>query len=396
MSDRWEIKDELLAVAAAAGFEVSEAQLARWHRAGLLPRPQVRSLGRARGTQSLYPAGTSKRLIRVAEVHAREHRLGYAAWRLWWEDGGRLSKPARELLEAVAAKFDSDRAELAEVWDADQRGEEQAQQKIDELYRVAEEARLEPPLSEVRGRMGKESFARLLPLLVELGLGRLSGWDNNAEASEQATAFERGIGLAHARIGRAGAEPWLQDGIGPDLARLSEFISRHPMNELARASDDELDQARQQLRAFLATVTAAATYIGYLFGDEAFGFGPIARALKLEHPRRQAFFLLAFAGMRREPDLHVGIETLAALQPQAEAARRAQQAMEQMRIEVPGFEELFSPERLRAAQLDAHEAERLHADIAATANDHREEVDAFFAKHPELQQAIEPPDGPSG
>jgi hypothetical protein len=79
----FESKEELLAAAAKAGFEVSEAQLARWHRSGLLPRPQVRSLGRGKGTESLYPPGSSDRLVRVAELHVEEHRLANAGWRLW-------------------------------------------------------------------------------------------------------------------------------------------------------------------------------------------------------------------------------------------------------------------------------------------------------------------------
>src|SRR5438105_15226652 len=102
----FESKDELLAAASNAGFEVSEAQLARWHRAGLLPRPQVRSLGRGKGTESLYPPGTRQRLIRVAQVHVEEHRLANAAWRLWWEDGGPLTKSARRFLSQMAGGLD--------------------------------------------------------------------------------------------------------------------------------------------------------------------------------------------------------------------------------------------------------------------------------------------------
>src|SRR5581483_5237927 len=106
--------EELLAAASNAGFEVSEAQLARWHRARLLPRPQVRSLGRGQGTESLYPIGRSQRLVRVAQVHVDEHRLSNAAWRLWWEDGGPLTSSARRFLVKVASGLDKQREYVAD------------------------------------------------------------------------------------------------------------------------------------------------------------------------------------------------------------------------------------------------------------------------------------------
>jgi len=110
-----ETREQLLAAASAAGLAVSHAQLARWHRVGLLPRPQVRSLGRGRGTVSLYPPGSGQRLVRVAQLHQRERRLTSVAWRLWWDDGGPAPAPARELLAQVAQRWEQHRTHLTKL-----------------------------------------------------------------------------------------------------------------------------------------------------------------------------------------------------------------------------------------------------------------------------------------
>src|SRR6185312_3198062 len=75
---------ELLARATAAAHHVSETQLARWHRAGLLSRPRRRSLGRGRGTQTLYRAGTGDQLLALCEIHKRHKKLETVGWQLWW------------------------------------------------------------------------------------------------------------------------------------------------------------------------------------------------------------------------------------------------------------------------------------------------------------------------
>src|ERR1700719_2061533 len=126
MDDVWETRENVLESAVHAGHTVSPSQLGRLHRAGLLPAPDVRALGRGRGKESRYPLGTGARLIRVMEIHATERRLGYVAWRLWWQDGGAIPPPARELLAQLARSLDTQCEQLAAVLAGDEAGEPQA------------------------------------------------------------------------------------------------------------------------------------------------------------------------------------------------------------------------------------------------------------------------------
>lgn len=113
---RDETREELLDLAKAHGYSVTEHQLARWHREGLLPRPKQRSLGKGHGTQTIYPPGTGKQLLRLCKIHFddKEKRLLHVGWRLWWEDYEVSFELIRDFLSRVASKVDSGRRSLVD------------------------------------------------------------------------------------------------------------------------------------------------------------------------------------------------------------------------------------------------------------------------------------------
>ena len=67
------------------GTEISRSQLHRWQRGGVIPRPRQRGLGRDNGSDSLYPPGTTRQVIRVCELLKEDRSLTRARWRLWAE-----------------------------------------------------------------------------------------------------------------------------------------------------------------------------------------------------------------------------------------------------------------------------------------------------------------------
>jgi hypothetical protein len=73
---------DVLTLARQQGYSLSALQLVRWHRAGLLPRPQQQPLKAARGTCSLYPPGTGEQVLLLCSLHPRERRLAHLAWQL--------------------------------------------------------------------------------------------------------------------------------------------------------------------------------------------------------------------------------------------------------------------------------------------------------------------------
>ncbi len=399
-----ESKEDVLEAARAAGIAVTDAQLARWHRAGLLPRPDVQRLGRGKGTRSLYPAGTSARLIRVAKVHQQEHRLGHAAWRLWWEDGGPLSAPACTFLIGVARRLDVQREQIVQLVDGDAVGDSDAIREMDELYSSMENDRLPQPLGQARSRVGTTQFPTVGRMLLELVADRFEGFQADPETGvDDGALLEKSWGLDRARTDQlANAEPWLDGDLAPGLTKLSRLIASTPQLELAQSADTVLDVARVELKEFLVTITTTARMLEILFGPGAFGYGMFGQLFDLASAKGQATALLGWMLLRQDEGLHAGMRQFASLSPQAQATERLFDITNQLRDEVPELADVLSPERLGAAQLNAGENERLRDEIRAIADANRTRVDRFLARFPDLDelqslanQGTDVPDEPS-
>lgn len=110
-----QFREQVLLALAAAGFDVTGDQLARWHRAGLLARPRQRSLGRGLGTVIVCSPGTVEQAIALClcRIRTRHRSLSRAAFQLWWE--GFVVDPAqvKEPIRLAAAKLDADIAVIA-------------------------------------------------------------------------------------------------------------------------------------------------------------------------------------------------------------------------------------------------------------------------------------------
>jgi len=328
----------------------------------------------------------------VAQLHQRERRLTSVAWRLWWGDGGPVPVPARELLAQVAQRWEQDRNHLAELL-AGEAGEPEATAALDVIYHQAETGRLGRQLGQVRRNTGREGFSTVVRVLAEIGVGRFRGYEREASASDEESEtgalVERAMGLDRARSDRlVNAGPWLDGDPEVDFVRLSQALNTWPLAAGVSASEEELHQARAELRAFLMVISTMAPLFERLFGRAAFGLGTIARTLDLQTPDTQAFMLLAWLALRHDEALRDGMRSLGSLAPTAHATAQMAEVLEALRREVPAFGLVLSTERLAAAQQEVGEGERLRAEIARVGEEHRAAVNAFFVAHPEANELL--------
>jgi hypothetical protein len=100
-------RDAVLEAARQADFPISADQLARWHRAGLIPRPRQRALGRGLCTVTRYPAGTATQVIALCRIKSQHRSLDRAAFQLWWEGFTVESAQVRAPLAKAAAELNS-------------------------------------------------------------------------------------------------------------------------------------------------------------------------------------------------------------------------------------------------------------------------------------------------
>ncbi len=266
--------EELIALARTRGYRISRSQLARWHRLGLLPRPRTRSLGRGRGTRSIYPVGTGEGLLALCQIHKEEFRLPLVAWKLWWTGYNGSVEAARTLLQRVVATHGRYMRRVIGRGNLTERG-------LKFVEELQEKPLRDRRLRSVSKRVGRRSLAAAMPLVIEITSGTFEQWgdlDEDPESlakllgndsSEQATSIER-----------------LRSDPTP-LRDLSQLIRPAQIRKVVnKATDKELTRVRDEARSLLAT----SSKVGLRF--RALGFDPTEPLVQI------AFLLvwLAFHG----------------------------------------------------------------------------------------------------
>ncbi len=325
----------------------------------------------------------------MLEVRAREHRLTYVAWRLWWEDGGIIPAPAREVLIRAAASLENQREQLNASISEIEAGDPAEIAANERMLSEAAYGRLRGPLAEVRSNVGREQFATVVQTLISAGTGRRlhQASDGSLSAGSEALV-EQALGLEQGRTDHfANSEPWLGEA-GLDLARLSEIVASRSFRDLAHTDNLELDFARTEIQSLITTIVPIAKLIQQIHGKGAFGLGLVGRFFELSDPHSQAMILLSWLLLRTDPGLRAGLATIGALAPQAAASTRAHDLIIELRSEIPALASVLTDERLAASQIDEEAAGALTADIEALRAKDPYPFDTFFAKRPESQQLI--------
>jgi hypothetical protein len=389
LMDAGETAEALIAQMSSRGFHVTKTELARWHRAGLLPRPQRHSLGRGRGMFSIYPQGTADQLLALCTIHRSEKRLPYVAWCLWWEGYPISIASIRHFLEGAR-----------EQWQQGIEGLRQLHEHPEQLTKLLDHTAVirfsHKTLAQARKRVGRKNFPTFMRVLADVGSGTFEGYAINPETEvDERWIVEKGLGLQRARTNRlADAEPWLTGDTGVVLQELSSRLRHHPLGEdLSTMSESELTEARDQVRCFLAAFESISKTFDLMFSRGAFGFSVLASAIREFEPQDQAIMLL-FWRMLRSWGFGPNMDQL------LEVARQWQQrwfpifeGLEQLRSEVPVTAEILAPKQTGFA-LRWKLTMQAVLEVLSQLAEHPD-VKAFFTRHPKLTEVMEAGDGAS-
>jgi hypothetical protein len=385
----------LLAQAKAAGFEVSCSQLARWHRQGLLARPQQRALGRGKGTESLYPAGTSNQLLALCKILRQTRLLDQAGWCLWWEGFSVDKKHWMPAIEKAGQRWDAAVSEMSEAVDGDDADYLLKDSLIDDLDKLSETRTENRVIRRARKRVGKAQFSRLLRILLETAVGQFRSWDEIADTDDgendtDAKIAERGMGISRARKDRLGnAGPWLSGDIAAHLVTLSSLFARNRLADVYKAaSDEQLLQARDELRQLIRMFAGLGPLLEGIFGRHAFGFGTLSELDQSSSARLQAGLILLWLLVKQKSGMVQGMENLLRSVDAANVAINALRGLESLRSEVPAFAGALAPMRLSAAMRNPEEMKRLQVDLIRLFENNRKAVGAFLGRHPNFKLAI--------
>lgn len=270
----------LVEAAQRAGLLVTEEQIIRWHKAGIISRPQAPGLGRGRGRIPYYPPGTDRQLFEALRLHREYRNLNDVQWFLWWAGYPVDLGAVRRQLAMLASQVDYFRRSAV---DPDQEDlSEEVMRQIDE----ASERRLPPSLGRLRRRAGRSRFPTALRLIIQVMAGQFRGFESDAVSGqdEEQPILIDALGL---RSAQRGPDAWLPADVGPAVARMNQILSATSFTDLLeRTGDDQLATARDAARDLVTTLMQCDVRSHPAFK------GLATLATDVKKPRDQAWMVL--------------------------------------------------------------------------------------------------------
>lgn len=159
--------DDLIAAVGAADGPLTPRQVARWHRAGLLPTPVPRSRGAGGGRGKLYgyPIIAVRQLRALLALLKIKQRLAWVGYMLWWNGYVVGPRYVRDPLSKAAERLQSLRAAFETADSASDADLPAADAALDVAI-VKFLGKHRPPVSEIR----KGYYEMLLRTLVGVGV----------------------------------------------------------------------------------------------------------------------------------------------------------------------------------------------------------------------------------
>jgi hypothetical protein len=387
----WERGDDLRAFAAAAGYSVTKEQLARWHRAGLLPRPETRHRVGERGTESLYPPGTAVQLVVLCQLHATDHRLGHVGFRLWWAGFTVEASVIREFAAKVATDLDEASQSFAGFLDESGELTPAAAASLVDVKRAPSAVRQVHRRASKRGT-DPTGFAQLVTAVA-----RLTVRDDLQATPEHLDRLQQSLGLDAAQLGTLGdgeAVPQTEVSGGLELIQ-GLFVPGRFSEAIGEATDAELVATRDRARVMFGALSTLGKVLRDL--DSPVGIGLKLLSSALDEWTRSAeglcYLLLLALIVSVQDEMRRGMEELREpFEHWSSEGVRHWQLIQQLRADVPELRPILTPPRLRRSIESDTERKRLQDDLAKARRKYASKIDAVVAAHPEFAIGPEAPD----
>ena len=366
-----ETTDEVIAFAAARGFEVTRRQLAEWHRAGLLPKPDPAYGGRP-GSTSIYPHGTGERVVAICELKKTSRSNADLGWGLWWTGFAMPEQFVRKPLEAAALEWKESTSQIqrllgVERSEADDGSSDGAEpiptdELLDLLDRMMTARELRKVMTQARKRVGRERFPTVVLVLARVLTGNFTGYHVDPvtrDKEEERALVEKALGLERARTDQlADAPPWLAGDTEDAFIELSRQLRDSPPGAgIETVSMPELDQLRDEFKAISAMLTGWGAASEPMFGRGAFGLRSFLALEEDAQVKDQVMSLLLWRilrgtnlGSAMDMILPLAQQWLTQVQPSIAA-------IDLLRTEVPSIAAVMDPKRMGRALKSARAQE---------------------------------------
>jgi hypothetical protein len=366
---------ELLAAADCHGAKVSDDQLKRWRKAGLVPRPTVEHVTGTRGSRAQYPEWAVEQLVIVDRLHRTIHRLDALRVAVWWE--GHWVEPDA-LRASLIAPLDRLAAKARELTD----GAEDPFAAADAIVSATTIERASSGITSLlRKRLGGNAdLINLIWTFLSLGFGAPGPWTQDDRTNDPAPGFiellERATGTDRMRLSRTDAGSWIAPDF--DMAKFTEelqSVGAFDIEDMSRpireASNAALEQARVDAEMFYDRLHAIGQVLEDLRNEEilwlrALGALAPTDAADRSNLIRNMLILRALA----EEDSFGQVKALV----ESEHARFI--AIGEIRAALPQYQSI----------LRANSEQRLNELPPAQAARVREDISRFLDEHPATSQ----------
>jgi hypothetical protein len=259
MSNQGISPEEIVKAAGRHGLTVSDAQLHRWQRQGLIPRPKIQGLGRGRGTASYYPADTAQHIIALCELLAEDRRLDLAALALFFQGYPVRVERLKSILMVAADQWETEVGNLVNGTGITSKG-------ADALDKMVFE-RLKPsPVTWARGHLRKSKFETFIRILIFVGAGRKPDF---LEETEESAILKKGLGIGTA------LRTWLRvddDELRSFIGSVATHFNQAALHmTIQETGDDELNRSKTELLIVWQTLMDLKAC--FLLLDEKYALG---------------------------------------------------------------------------------------------------------------------------
>jgi hypothetical protein len=369
----------LLAFIEQHNLSLTADQLRRLHLERLIARPlQDHPEGKV-GSETVYPKGTSDLLLAICVLHQQKRPFAAIAWQLW-RDGHPIP----------LARIRADLRKTAKVWERLRRALTRPGSRTFSklawkgLMKVASHRFRDSFINQARKRVGTTSFDTFTRILLEIAAGNFQGYadDDTDSHDEEQKIVEKGFGLSRTVIDRALGVDWTEN-LERTLVELTDIVASNPWESwLDQASDSELLRNRDELCLLLTALESLSSAIEDVAGKRASGglilYQMLCRAARKNFPIIFLMWSVARQRLQTTKD-----ELLLAAQQWLKEGLPAYTALRQLQVEVPVTRSILASHQRRAIMGSKQAQMRYFADCQAFYEHHREELMAFWQRHPE-------------
>jgi hypothetical protein len=367
-----------------AGFELTRDQLVRLHQRHLINEPFLNPNG-WRDPKTTFPAGTAERMLRIAQLKSKTKHLDELAWRLWWEGSSVDPGLIREYVTKIAQRWDDRLNELRTATNAAAAEEEQGERDVlDEVF--FQHLKLAPSMTTLRKRLGRGSdiYVEFAGLLIDLLGGEFSLLHR-----PETDLFARPVG--HVDAANDAGRRWSGNTV---LDVMNDSSALPYVEVVASLNDAQIESARPVALLFTKVITEIGEIVHESFASTARTRDTAGKSLIVlsENPEEQVLFLLLTTSFLKDDRIRANLpdfEKLVVNPPVV--SYQDYQRLKYLAREVPGLEEIVSPERMREAFESPEGAEQWRALFDRFRLEHFQEIEDAIADRPDLFGLRQPP-----